>query len=113
VAYLSLLRRTAATDLDPLARQLAYSGIMSMLGPESLGDLRLGAKDPHEAVRARVVVDSYNLLELNRPDRIWPPASNALISDVRAFLTEMQADPAKLVSINAKSMLSAIAQRQR
>ena len=56
---------------------------------------------------------SYNLLELNRPDRIWPPASNALISDVRAFLTEMQADPAKLVSINAKSMLSAIAQRQR
>jgi hypothetical protein len=111
-AYLPVLRRVATEDAHPHARALAYNGIMYMLGSDSLGDLRRGAKDSDEQVRARVVVDSYNLLELQRPDRRWPPASTALIADVREFLTEMQRDRARLVSDNAKSMLAMIA-RQR
>ena len=111
-AYLPALRRVATEDAHPQSCALAYNGIMYMLGPDSLGDLRRGAKDSDEQVRARVVVDSYNLLELQRPDRRWPPASTALIADVHEFLTEMQRDRARLVSDNAKSMLAMIA-RQR
>jgi hypothetical protein len=111
-AYLPVLRRVAAEDTHAQARALAYNGIMYVLGPDSLGDLRLGAKDSDEQVRARAVVDSYNLLEFGHPEPRWPPPSNALIAEVRTFLTEMQRDPARLVSDNAKSMLAMIA-RQR
>lgn len=112
VEYLPLLRRTATSDTDGTARALAYNGIMWMLGLGALDDLRNGAKDPDQQVRARCVVDSYNLLELERPERRWPPASGALIAQVRVFLTEMQRDPERLVSDNAKSMLSLIARHQ-
>ena len=84
-----------------------------MLGPDSLGDLRLGAKDSDERVRARAVVDAYNLLEFGYPEPRWPPPSDALIAEVRTFLTEMQRDPAQLVSGNAKSMLAEIARRRQ
>ena len=57
----------------------------------------------------QVVVDAYNLLELEEQERRWPPASNALIAEVRAFLTEMRSDPAGIVSDNARSMLANIA----
>jgi len=110
--YLPVLRRVAAGDAHAQARALAYNGIMYVLGPESLGDLRLGAKDSDEQVRARAVVDAYNMLEFGHPEPRWPPPSNALIVEVRAFLTEMQRDPARLVSDNAKSMLAMIG-RQR
>ena len=110
--YLPVLRRVAAEDAYAQARALAYNGIMYVLGPESLGDLRLGAKDSDEQVRARAVVDAYNMLEFRHPEPRWPPPSNPLIAEVRAFLTEMQRDPARLVSDNAKSMLAMIA-RQR
>jgi HEAT repeats len=110
--YLPVLRRVAAGDAHAQARALAYNGIMYVLGPDSLGDLRLGAKDSDEQVRARAVVDAYNMLELGHPEPRWPPPSNALIAEVRAFLIEMQRDPARLVSDNAKSMLAKIA-RQR
>jgi hypothetical protein len=111
-AYLPVLRRVAAEDTHAQARALAYNGIMYMLGPDSLGDLRLGAKDSDDQVRARAVVDSYNLLGFGRLQPGWPPPSNALIAEVRTFLTEMQRDPARLVNDNAKSMLAMIA-RQR
>lgn len=32
---------------------------MTMLGPDSLGDLRLGAKDADGQVRGQVVVEAY------------------------------------------------------
>ena len=112
LTYLPVLRKVASSDTDGWARALAYDGIMYMLGPGSLGDLRRGAKDSEEKVRAQVVVDSYNLLELDGPDRRSPPASNTLIAEVRAFLTEMQRDPARLVSDNAKSMLALIARHR-
>ena len=83
-----------------------------MLGPDSLGDLRLGAKDAHEQVRAQAVGDAYNLLELEEPEPRWPPASGALIAEVRAFLTEMRSDPVRLVTDNARSMLANIAQHR-
>lgn len=108
-AYLPLLRRVAAEDAHADARALAYNGIMYVLGPDSLGDLRLGAKDSDEQVRARAVVDSYNLLEFGHPEPRWPPPPDALIAEVQAFLTEMQRDPARLVSDNATSMLAMIA----
>jgi HEAT repeats len=111
--YLPVLRRVAAEDAHAQARALAYNGIMYMLGPDSLGDLRLGAKDPDEHVRARAVVDSYNLLEFGHPEPRWPHPSTALIAEVRTFLTEMQRDPARLVSDNAKSMLAMIARQRR
>ena len=111
-AYLPVLRRVATEDAHGQARALAYNGIMYMLGPDSLGDLRLGAKDSDDKVRARAVVDSYNLLEFGHPEPRWPPPSNALIAEVRTFLTEMQRDPARLVSDNAKSMLAMIAQQR-
>lgn len=107
-AYLPVLRQVAAEDAHAQARALAYNGIMYMLGPDSLGELRLGAKDTDAQVRARAVVDAYNLLEFGHPVPRWPPPSNALIAEVRAFLTEMQRDPAGLVSDNAKSMLAMI-----
>lgn len=111
-AYLPVLRRVAAEDPHAQARALAYNGIMYVLGPDSLGDLRLGAKDSDEQVRAQAVVDSYNLLEFEHPEPRWSPPSNALIAEVRTFLTEMQGDPARLVSNNAKSMLARIAQQR-
>jgi hypothetical protein len=111
-AYLPVLRRVAAEDPHAQARALAYNGIMYVLGPDSLGDLRLGAKDSNEQVRARTVVDAYNLLEFGHPEPRWPRSSDALIAEVRAFLTEMKRDPARLVSDNANSMLAKIA-RQR
>jgi HEAT repeat protein len=111
-AFLPVLRRVAAQDAHADARALAYNGIMHVLGPDSLGDLRLGAKDSDEQVRARAVVDSYNLLEFGHPEPRWPPPPDALIAEVRTFLTEMQRDPARLVSENAKSMLAKIAQQR-
>ena len=112
LTYLPLLRRVASADPHPGARAEAYSGITSMLGPGSLGDLRLGARDRHEQVRARTVVDAYNLLELEQPEPRWPAASAALIAEVRAFLAEMQGDAAPVVSNNARAMLAYIAQHR-
>jgi HEAT repeat protein len=112
LTYLPLLRRVASADAHAPARAEAYGGIMWMLGPDSLGDLRLGAKDAHERVRAQAVVDAYNLLELEQPEPRWSPASSAFIAEVRAFLTEMLSDPARLVSDNARSMLANIAQHR-
>ena len=111
-AYLPVLRRVAAEDAHAPARALAYNGIMYVLGPDSLGDLRLGAKDSDEQVRARAVSDAYNLLEFGHPEPRWPPPSNALVAEVRAFLTEMQRDPARSVSDSAKSVLAMIAQQR-
>ncbi len=111
-AYLPVLRRVAGEDAHAQARALAYNGIVSMLGSEALGDLRGGAKDSDEHVRAQAVVDSYNLLELAHPEPRWPPPSQALIAEVRTFLTEMQSDPARLVSDNATSMLASIARHR-
>jgi hypothetical protein len=111
-AYLPVLRRVAANDVHVQARALAYNGIMYVLGPDSLDDLRLGAKDAEAQVRAQAVVDAYNMLEFGHPEPRWPLPSDALIAKVRAFLTEMERDPARLVSDNAKSMLAMIA-RQR
>ena len=111
--YLPLLREVASKDAHAQARALAYHGIMYMLGPDSLGDLRLGAKDSDARVRAQAVVDSYNLLEFGHPEPRWPPPSNALFAEVRTFLTEMQRDPARLVNDNAKDMLAMIARQRR
>ena len=110
-AYLPVLRRAAAEDVHAQARALAYNGIRYMLGPDSLGDLRRGAKDADAQVRARAVVDAYNLLEFDHPEPRWPPPSEALIAEVRAFLTEMQRDSTRSVSDNARSMLAMIARR--
>src|SRR5262249_17223743 len=99
-------------DPHTQARALAYNGIMHLLGPDSLPDLRLGAKDPDEQVRARAVVDAYNMLELGQPRPRWPRPSNELVAEVRAFLVEMQRDPARLVSDNARSMLAMIARNR-
>ena len=110
--YLQELPRVASQDTHPNARALTYSGIMRRAGPDSLADLRLGAKDPDERVRGQVVVDSFNMLEIGHPKPQWPPPSNALIAEVRAFLTAMQRDPARRVSDSARSMLSNLA-RQR
>ena len=111
-AYLPVLRRVATEDGHPQARALAYNGLMHMLGPDSLADLRRGAKDADAQVRARAVVDAYNLLEFGHSEPRWPRPSSALIAEVRTFLTEMERDPARLVSGAAKSMLANIA-RQR
>jgi HEAT repeat protein len=111
-AYLPVLRRVAKEDTHTQARALAYRGIMCILGPDSLGDLQLAASDSDEQVRAQAVVDSYNMLEFGHPEPRWPPPSTALIAEVRTFLIEMQRDPARLVSDNAKSMLAMIS-RQR
>ena len=112
-AYLPLLRRTAAQDESAHARALAYNGIMHMLGPDALRDLRSGAKDPDAQVRAQAVVGAYNLLELGHPEPRWPRPSDALVAEVRTFLTGMQRDQAPLVSRNAKSMLAMIARQRR
>jgi hypothetical protein len=111
-AYVPLLRRVAIGDSYPWARALAFSGIIDILGPESLPDIRLGAKDADEHVRAQVVVDSYNMLELSHPEPRRPAPSSELIADVRSFLAEMLDDPAPLVSNNARSMLNMIAVRR-
>jgi hypothetical protein len=79
-----------------------------MIGPDSLPDLRVGAKDSHEKVRAQIVVEAYNVLELGAEDRRFPPASSALIDEVVALLGAMQNDPAPLVSRNAKPVLATI-----
>jgi hypothetical protein len=113
VTYLPKLRSHAATDVYALARALAYNGIMSMIGPDAFADLRRGAADSHERVRGQAVVDLYNMLELERPDRRWPPAPDALIDEVAAFLRGMQTDPAPSVALNAKSMLGNIARHRR
>ena len=110
--YLAELRRVASQDGHPNARALAYGGIMRMAGPDSLADLRLGAKDPDERVRGQVVVDSYNMLELGHADPRWPPPSAALIGEVRAFLTAMQRDPSPRVSDNARARLSSLARHR-
>lgn len=112
-AYLDLLRRVSSSDRYPLARALAYDGIMHGIGPEALADLRLGARDSHENVRAQAVVDAYNMLELESEDRRFSPAASALVDDVVAFLTATQSDPARLVSDNAKSMLAYIARHRK
>jgi hypothetical protein len=112
LTYLPLLRRVASADAYAPARAEAYFGITWMLGPDSLGDLRLGAKDAHERVRTQAVLCAYQLLELEELEPRYPPASSALIAEIRAFLTEMQSDPSRLVSDNARSMLANIAQHR-
>jgi HEAT repeat protein len=113
VSYLPLLRRVASTDMDPMTRALAYRGIVWMIGPDALADLRLGARDPHEKVRAQVVTDAYNMLELESDERRFPPASSALVSEVEAFLAEMQKDPARDVSLSAKVLLANLARHRQ
>lgn len=81
---------------------------MSTLGPGALDDLRAGAKDSDERVRGQAVVEAYNLLELERPERRWPIASDRLIADVQRFLTEMQQDQTRHVRDNPTSMLGLI-----
>jgi len=110
--YLGLLRRVSLSDADPFARAMAYSGIMSMIGPDAFADLRRGAADSHERVRGQAVVDLYNMLELEG-ERLWPPAPNALIDEVVTFLRGMQTDPAASVALNATSMLGYIAQNRK
>jgi hypothetical protein len=102
--------RAASVDRDARVREFAYDGLTFMLGPDSFVDLRRGAKDTDPNVRARAVVSAYNMLELEgeRRERRWPPATNQLISEVRAFLTEMEEDPVPFVSNNARSMLASI-----
>jgi len=107
VTFLPLLRRVAEGDESAQARALAYHGIMLMIGPDSLGDLRRGVMDLDLRVQTQAVIDAYNLLELERPDRRWPPASSALVAEVRAFLMEMERKPS--VSQRARSMLARIA----
>jgi len=111
--YLELLRRVSSSDAYPLARALAYSGIMSMIGPDAFADLRRGAADSQERVRSQAVVDLYNMLELEESERLWPPASDSLIDEVVAFLQGMQSDPARYVALNAKSMLANIARHRK
>jgi hypothetical protein len=112
VAYLALLRRVASKDDYAPARTAAYSGIMDVLGPDSLADLRLAAKDSHERVRAQAAADAYNLLELEGTEPRWPPASGALIAEVRALLNDMLDDPSPMVINSARSMLAYIAERR-
>ena len=107
--YLPLLRRIATGDPHEMARALAFRGIVVMIGPESLPDLRLGAKDGSDHVRAQVVVDAYNMLELQHPEPRWPAPTPELIASVRKFLTEMLRDPVPYVSDNARSMLRQLA----
>jgi hypothetical protein len=109
VTYAPLLREVSSRDAYPNARALSYHGLMYLLGPDSLSDLRRGAKDPDERVRSHCAGDAYNLLELAQPDRRWPPASSDLIADVRQFLNEMLRDPSRVVSDSARSMLGLIA----
>jgi hypothetical protein len=111
VTYLRLLREVASRDPHVNARAAAYGGIVDMLGPAALEDLRRGAKDSNERVRASITSDAYNMLELEQPERRWPPASNAHIEEVRAFLSEMERDPA--VRDSAKYMLALIAGHRR
>ena len=56
-----------------------------MLGPDSLADLRLAARDPDDRVRAQAAWDAYNILELQTPQPRWPPASDTLIDQVETF----------------------------
>ena len=70
--YLPVLRRVAAGDAHAEARALAYTGIMYVLGPESLGDLRLGAKDSDDQVRARAVVDAITCLNSGILNHVGP-----------------------------------------
>jgi len=111
--YLELLRRVSSSDVDPLARSLAYSGIMSMIGPDAFGDLRRGAADPNERVRSQAVGDLYNMLELEGGERLWPPAPDALIDAVVTFLRGMQSDPSSSVALSATSMLAYIADHRK
>jgi len=111
--YLELLRRVSSSDAYALARALAYSGIMSMIGPDAFADLRRGAADSHERVRSQAVVDLYNMLELEESERLWPPAPDSLIDEVVTFLQGMQSDPARYVALNAKSMLANIARHRK
>jgi hypothetical protein len=113
VTYLPLLRRVASADTAPGVRAQAYSGIALMIGPDSLPDLRVGAKDSHEKVRAQIVVEAYNVLELGAEDRRFPPASSALIDEVVALVGSMQNDPMGNVSSNAKSVLASIAKNRK
>jgi HEAT repeat protein len=109
VAYLPLLRRAASSDGDPFVRAEAYSGIVSMIGPDALPDLRLGAKDSSEKVRAQVTSEAFNMLELGWEQPRFPRPSAALIDEVVALLQGMQNDSATRVSQSAKTVLAAIA----
>jgi hypothetical protein len=113
LTYLALLRRVVATDDHFNARALSLLGIVSMLGPDSLADLRLGSNDPHHLVRAAVISAAYNLLELEQPHPRWPPASDALIAEVRDILMGMQQDPAPIVHAGAKSFLARLARHRK
>jgi HEAT repeats len=111
-SYLDLLRQAAATDTYPQTRAFAYEGIMWMIGPDSLADLRRGAKDADEKVRVQAVGSAYIMLELDEPQRRWPSPSAALIAEVQAFLTEMRDDPARIVRDNAQRLLFEIAKHR-
>jgi len=110
--YASVLRK--ATEDEHLdARSLAYDGLVHLLGPEALSDLRRGAKDPSERVRAAITGYVFETLELGYPKPRWPPASDSLIADARALLTEMQSDPVRIVSDSARHILVMITNTPR
>jgi hypothetical protein len=47
----------------------------------------------------------FETLELGYPKPRWPPASDSLIDEARALLTEMQSDPVRIVSDSARHIL--------
>ena len=97
-AYVSALRRSAASDASPHVRASAYGGLTHLLGPESLPDLKTGATDADEVVRSHVAVHAANMARR---------ADNADVSSaVTALLESLQADPSPHVSSQARSMLS-------
>ena len=110
--YASVLRK-ATEDEHPEARSLAYDGLVHLLGPEALRDLRRGAKDPSERVRAAITGYVFETLELGYPKPRWPPASDSLIAEARALLTEMQSDPVRIVSDSARHILVMITNTPR
>ena len=110
--YISVLRQ-ATEDAHVEARALAYDGLVHLLGPDALSDLRRGAKDPSERVRAAITGYVFETLELGYPKPRWPPASDSLIADARALLTEMQSDPVQIVSDSARHILVRITNAPR
>ena len=110
--YVSALRK-ATEDEHLEARSLAYDGLVHLLGPEALGDLRRGAKDPSERVRAAITGYVFETLEFGDPKPRWPPASDSVVADARALLTEMQSDPVRTVSDSARHILVMITNAPR
>jgi HEAT repeat protein len=107
--YAPLLRRIMTTDPYWEVRAFAAEGLMEMLGPRALVDLRVAAGDEHEKVRAAAITHAFNMLELLGP-RHFGRASAASVAEARAFITPLLEDPSQAVRDNAKWALAYIAQ---